>query len=202
MVDALIVSNLVLWVAVLALAAVVFALVRQIGVLHERIAPAGALMVRGGPTPGEPAPVVEVADWSGRPQRIGGPSGEGALTLLFFVSPTCPVCKALLPALASIGRSEGPELRIVIASDGVRGEHEAFVAEHRLERWSYVLSPDLGLLYRVAKLPYAVLIDAEGVVRAAGLVNTREHLESLFEAHALGAASIQEHLGRGDRRVA
>ena len=44
MIDALIASNLLLWVLVIVLAAVVLALVRQIGVLHERLAPAGALM--------------------------------------------------------------------------------------------------------------------------------------------------------------
>ena len=42
----------------------------------------------------------------------------------------------------------------------------------------------------------AVLIDAEGIIRAKGLVNTREHLESLFEAKERGVASLQEHLAR------
>ena len=42
---ALAISNIVLWVLVVALAAVVLALTRQLGVLHERIAPAGALML-------------------------------------------------------------------------------------------------------------------------------------------------------------
>ena len=38
MIDALIVSNVLLWIAVLVLAGVVLALLRQIGVLHERVA--------------------------------------------------------------------------------------------------------------------------------------------------------------------
>jgi hypothetical protein len=41
-----------------------------------------------------------------------------------------------------------------------------------------------------------VLYDAEGVLRARGLVNSREHLESLFEAEQRGVASIQEFLAR------
>ena len=36
--NALVVSNVVLWVMVVALAVTVLALIRQIGVLHERIA--------------------------------------------------------------------------------------------------------------------------------------------------------------------
>ena len=57
---ALVISNLVLWALVLLLTAVVLALARQVGVLHERIAPAGALMLNRGLTVGEPAPVLEV----------------------------------------------------------------------------------------------------------------------------------------------
>jgi hypothetical protein len=35
-------------------------------------------------------------------------------------------------------------------------------------------------------------------VRAKGLVNTREHLESLFEAMERGIASIQDFVRRAD----
>ena len=41
MADALLVSNLLLWCVVIVLAVVVLALARQVGVLHERVAPAG-----------------------------------------------------------------------------------------------------------------------------------------------------------------
>ena len=40
----LVVSNIVLWIAVISLAVVNYALLRQVGVLYERVAPAGALM--------------------------------------------------------------------------------------------------------------------------------------------------------------
>jgi methylamine dehydrogenase accessory protein MauD len=201
--DALIVSNVLLWIVVLVLSGVVLALLRQIGVLHERVAPAGALMAQSGPVVGEPAPVVEVQSWSGGLLSIGAPAGDDAATLLFFLSPTCPVCKTLLPVLDSIRRTEGGGLRIVLASDGPRTEHEAFVSEHGFDGDAYVLSKELGLAYRVGHLPHAVLIDARGIVRAYGLVNTREHIESLFEAMERGVASVQDHLAGGDdRRVA
>jgi methylamine dehydrogenase accessory protein MauD len=204
MVDALIVSNALLWILVIVLAGVVLALLRQVGVLHERVAPVGALMVHGGPKAGEKAPELELPDWSGGAQSIGAPDPGGRSTLLFFLSPSCPVCKVLLPVLDSVRSSERSWLRVVVASDGPRAEHEAFVREQRLERFGYLLSTELGLAYGVAKLPYGVLIDEAGVVRAAGLVNSREHLESLFEAKERGASSIQEFLAaRGsERRVA
>jgi methylamine dehydrogenase accessory protein MauD len=201
--DALIVSNVLLWIVVLVLSGAVLALLRQVGVLHERVAPAGALMTRSGPAVGEPAPVVEVRSWSGEPLSIGAQDPDGVATLLFFLSPTCPVCKTLLPVVESVRRAEGGRLRVVLASDGPRAEHEAFVKEIALGDGAYVLSTELGLAYQVGHLPYAVLIDARGIVRAYGLVNTREHVESLFEAMERGVASVQDHLAGGDdRRVA
>jgi methylamine dehydrogenase accessory protein MauD len=201
--QALLVSNVLLWVVVVALAALVLALLRQIGVLHERVAPAGALLQRGGLVPGEAAPVLELPDWSGRTLRVGGVDPDGRGTLVYFLSPTCPVCRTLLPVLESVATAAGERLQVVLASDGERAEHEAFVAEHRLAHRAYVLSTALGLAYRVAKLPYAVLLDERGIVRAAGLVNTREHLESLLEARDHGVASVQEYIARArDREVA
>jgi methylamine dehydrogenase accessory protein MauD len=47
--------------------------------------------------------------------------------------------------------------------------------------------------YQVSRLPFAALLDPAGKLRARGLVNSREHLESLFEAHRLGVASLQEY---------
>jgi methylamine dehydrogenase accessory protein MauD len=194
--DALIVSNVLLWVAVICLAGIVLALLRQVGILHERIAPAGALLGREGPAPGDAAPELELEDWSGNPLRVGGRDPEGRATLLFFVSPTCPVCKTLLPHARSVCTAEDRDARLVVASDGPRGEHAAFVRAHSLDAGSYVLSADLGIAYQIGRLPYAVLIDADGVVGARGLVNTREHLESLFVAREHGVASVQEFVAR------
>lgn len=201
--NGLIVSNVVLWIAVVSLAAIVLALLRQVGILHERIAPAGALLGRESPRPGEPAPVLDLEDWSGRPLRIGGEDPDARATLLLFVSPTCPVCKTLLPQARAVCATAKNPAKLVLASDGPREEHTEFVRMHALDRDPYVLSATLGLGFQVARLPYAVLIDADGVVRARGLVNTREHLESLFEAHELGVASVQEYLaGDSQQRVA
>jgi methylamine dehydrogenase accessory protein MauD len=193
---ALAISNTVLWVLVLVLAAVVLALVRQVGVLHERIAPAGALMLHRGLTVGEAAPVVEVADLEGRAHRLGSARTDGRSTLLLFVSPSCPVCKTLLPAVKSSRSDERTWMDVILASDGERAEQLAFVAKQGLDGIPYVVSSALGLAYQVSRLPFAALVDENGVLRARGLVNSREHLESLFEAKRLGVASIQEYFTR------
>ncbi len=190
----LVVSNVLLWILVVALSLVVVALARQLGVLHERITPVGALMLAKGLKVGELAPAVPVVGLDGRTLTIGGARGDGRSLLLMFVSPTCPVCKALLPVLKSSRRSEESWAEIVLASDGDLAEQRAFVREQGLDVFPYVVSAPLGISYQVGRLPYAVLIDPEGIRRARGIINSREHLESLFEAKRLGVASLQEYL--------
>ena len=167
---------------------------RQIGVLHERVAPVGALAAATPLEVGEGAPVLDVRTIDGEDLDVGGAREDGASTLLFFLSPSCPVCKTLLPTLLRIAGEEGSKLRLVLASDGNPDEQRKFVDAEGLARFPYVLSTALGLAYHASKLPYAVLVDAEGVVRAKGLVNNREHLESLFAARDHGVASIQEYV--------
>src|SRR6267378_4287003 len=87
--DAMVVSQIVLWIAVLALSAVVFALVRQIGVLHERILPMGALTIDRGPKVGDKSPVFQLTDLAHRPLTFGAERSDGRSQLLMFVSPTC-----------------------------------------------------------------------------------------------------------------
>lgn len=197
---ALLVSNALLWIAVVVLSLVIVALVRQIGVLHERVFPVGALVMPSGPKVGAAAPSLAVTDIAGRAVAIGGVDAAGRRTLLFFVSPTCPICKTLLPVVRALVAAAQPPTRLVLASDGDVEAQRAFVARAGLGDYPYVVSSDVGLAYQVAKLPYAALIGADGVLLAKGLVNTREHVESLFEAARLGVASMQEWLQEHEAR--
>jgi methylamine dehydrogenase accessory protein MauD len=86
---------------------------------------------------------------------------------------------------------------VVLASDGNPQAHRDMIAREGLGDFPYTLSSELGMTFKVAKLPFAVLIDGKGEVRAKGLVNNREQLESLFHASELGRPSIQS-LARGD----
>jgi methylamine dehydrogenase accessory protein MauD len=201
-VTALAVSNAVLWVVVIALSVALLAVVRQLGVLHERIAPVGALMLAKGLKVGDSAPQIAVQDLEGRSITVGGARTDERAALIMFVSPTCPVCKALLPALKSSLTAEREWLDIILASDGEIASQREFVLAHRLGGFPYIVSAPLGISYQVSRLPFAVLIDAHGVLRARGIVNSREHLESLFEAKRLGFASIQDYFEAAARNQA
>jgi methylamine dehydrogenase accessory protein MauD len=54
--------------------------------------------------------------------------------------------------------------------------------------------------YAVSKLPFAVLIGADGVLKSKGLVNTREHLESLVESMRTGIRSLQDFVEIAERQ--
>jgi methylamine dehydrogenase accessory protein MauD len=187
------ISNLVLWLIVIVLAIVVVALTRQVGILHERVAPAGALMPTNGPKVGELTESKRYDSLDGTPVMVGGPGEKGQATLVLWVSPTCPVCKALVPTALSLAKHD--RLRVVFASDGNNLEqHRAYVGDLGIARHPYVVSQSLGLRYAVSKLPFAVLIGADGILKSKGLVNTREHLESLVESMRSGIATLQDYV--------
>lgn len=183
-----------LWALVLILAGVIIIMLRQIGVLYERIAPVGAMMDSAGPKVGEASPRFAARSLTGPETPIGGATGRAQL--VFFLSPTCPVCKQLLPALNSIRTDEKAWLDVVLASDGEEAKHRDFIKKQGLGAFPYVLSAELGMAYRVQRLPFAVLTDKTGVVRAKGLVNNREQLESLFSALSAGVASLQDYAAK------
>lgn len=190
--NALILAVGVLWTVVLCLIIALFAMARQIGVLYERVSPMGALVNDAGPGIGQRTPLYNLPSLTGGSVAIGPQPGKS--TLMFFLSPTCPVCKKLLPILKSVRVAERNWLNVVLASDGEEAKHRRFIETASLNAFPYVLSSDLGVAYRVSRLPFAVLIDSHGVIRAKGLVNNREQLESLFNAQEMGVDSIQSFL--------
>ena len=196
--EALLVSHLLLWIVVLIMAVVIFALVRQIGVLYERVAPAGALMLNQVLQPGQQVKPLTLTDIAGAPVVVGGKPADGKSLLVFFVSPTCPVCKTLLPVVKSAAAREAAWLRVILASDGDHHDHRSYIAAHGLAGFTYISSEILGRSYGVSKLPYAALLDEQGKVVTMGIINSREHLESLFESKERGVASIQEYIRRAD----
>ena len=178
----------------LVLVVVVFGLARQVGVLLERVSPAGALNTGKSVQPGEQVPVFRLTTLDGGSVEVGGKRADGRSSLVFFLSPTCSVCETLIPVLLGLAHSEQSWLDIVLASDGAEEDHAGFVERKRLGKLPYVLSRELGTHLRVGQLPFGVLIDEHGAIAVAGLTNTREHLESLIEAKRLNVSSIQEYL--------
>ncbi|MGF1596271.1 MAG: thioredoxin domain-containing protein [Acidimicrobiales bacterium] len=121
-----IVSYLLLWLAVALLGFTVVALLRQIGVLHTRVAPMGVHFAGEGPALDRPAPDAGV-DYAASPY-----------TLLAFTSPTCEICATLEPGLHRLARSYGEiELRIID-----HGKHPELFSTFRVRSTPYLVAVD------------------------------------------------------------
>ncbi len=196
----LVASNILLWLAFLGVTVVLLGLMRQVGLLHERSSPMGAMITDHGPDIGDKAPEFELPDYFGRPLNIGGAAADGRSTLIMFTAPTCPVCDKLFPIIKSIAKAE--KLSVVMISDGAQDEHKRFLDNHELGQIRYVVSAEAGMAFQVGKIPYGVLIDPQGIIRSKGLTNTREHLESLLEADKTGFASLQQYMSSRKNKAA
>src|SRR5258708_4618808 len=133
-------SYIVLWVLVLGLTALVVALIRQIGLLHLRIAPTGAFDTGDGPEVGDSAPPVAAV-----------PPGRDAL--IVFGSDTCRLCVELLPSITALARAH-PHLAVVVASASDR--FAARVAPPAVG----VADVNAVVAWRIRATPFAVLVGA------------------------------------------
>jgi len=200
MVTVLVVSQILSWIVILGLGLALVALARQVGVLHVRLAPAGALQTGKGPVVGEAAPVLDAVTLDGAAVTIGKALGKGRMQLLLFVSPHCPLCKDLIPIAKNFARRE--KLDIVFVGDDAADEQRDMIARLDMTGLPFVNGPLVGRTFHVDRLPHAVLIGDSGTVLSKGLVNSREHLESLVTAHELGVVSVQDYLANSKSKVA
>ena len=169
-------SYVVLWLLVVVLVLVVVALARQIGTLHLRLGPRGALeMDDEGPPLQEAPPPFDLVDLDERHVSIGGP-GPGQLIL--FVSPGCSLCEAVLPSLPAVG--EVGRLKPVVVADADPQETRAVYGDRKVKA-PVVAASKVAQAYRVPGTPYAVILDDLGIVRAKGAINNLEQMEGLVD---------------------
>jgi methylamine dehydrogenase accessory protein MauD len=191
--NVLLCSYFALWMFVIVLFLTVAVLARQIGLLHARLSPVGARMMRIGPEIGQLIARHSVADIEGRMLELGGEQEKS--TMILFLSPTCDSCAELAPLLRHLWKNERRHTNFaVIALAGDQQLNREFILEHRLGGVSYAISPELGREFTILHPPYAVVLDPSGLVKAKGVVNTVEHLESLLNSDELNEPSIESYM--------
>jgi methylamine dehydrogenase accessory protein MauD len=177
----------VLWLLVIALSVIVVSLARQIGTLHLRLGPRGALeMDDEGPPLGEPVEPFEVTDTDGTSAAIGGP---GEAQLLLFVSPGCMVCKQVLPALPVIAAA-GKMRPYVITDVDVHETTRAY--NGRDLKAALVPGVEINQAYDIPGTPYVLVLDELAVVRAKGTVNNLEQMEGLIDTAQRRLSTTEE----------
>jgi methylamine dehydrogenase accessory protein MauD len=192
MLTSLIISQILSWIVILLLGTALLALARQVGVLHMRVAPAGALTTAGGPAVGDKSSPIAAQTLDGKTVFVGGEAHGTALRLLMFVSAQCPLCKGLIPVAKSFAHDE--RLTLTFVGDDDAAAQRDLIAKQGLERYGFINGPEVGQAFGVGKLPFAVLLDEHGAILSKGLVNSREHLESLVVAHEMGVRSVQDYI--------
>ena len=185
------VSYAVLWALVVVLCIVVVALARQIGTLHLRLGPRGALEIDDeGPPLGDAVEPVEVTSVDGEHLVLGG---ADAPQLLLFVSPGCDVCRQVLPSVDAVARKG--DLAPVVVTDA--GENDTPSA-YRRGRGNAPLVASLAACeaYGVPGTPYALVLDGEGIVQAKGTVNNLEQMEGLVDTARRRLSGLAEESER------
>jgi methylamine dehydrogenase accessory protein MauD len=169
-------SYVVLWLIVALLCATVVALARQVGALHLRLGPRGALELDDeGPPLGGGLDPVELTDLDGDPVTI---AARGEAQLLLFVSPGCSVCEQVLPAVAAIA-DDGGMAPYVLSDAGL--EDTARSLGGRRLRAPLVPAAGFARSLEVPGTPYALVLDRDGIVRAKGTPNNLEQVEGLAD---------------------
>jgi methylamine dehydrogenase accessory protein MauD len=188
------ISHLALWLVVALLSVLVILLARQMGLIYRRLGSAPARMENDGPAIGESLPEMIVQTLDGETRVIGG--GDGLIgRLLVFVSVGCPACNLLAPAIRAVSKKERSVLETLMVSIST-DEHAVrdFMKRNKLLDVPCIISSELVSRYKIHGPPYGVLLDRQGVVRAKGLINNLDHVESLINAAEMGYPSSTAYI--------
>jgi|SRR5687768_9505713 len=187
------ISHAALWLVVALLSVLVILLARQMGLIYRRLGSAPARMENDGPAIGESVPEMTVRTLAGETKIIGG--SNLISRLLVFVSVGCPACNLVAPAVRAVSKKERSALETLIVS--ISADERAvrdFVKRNKLLEVPCIISNELAKRYEIHGPPYGVLLDRDGVVRAKGLINNMDHIESLINAAEIGYASSTAYI--------
>jgi methylamine dehydrogenase accessory protein MauD len=178
-------SYLVLWSAVAVTLIVLLTVLRQLGLVYQRLR-GKALPFNEGPEIGSKLDELSgVDEVTGQPFRFVDLGSE--LNLMLFVSPHCSLCKDSLSAVPHLARRE--RTGVFVVSEGEPDGNEQL---RRLIDGHAPFVTSLALQRRLAveSIPFGVVTDGKGVVLAKGLVNSRDDLDDLLEHAAARSTGV------------
>lgn len=188
--NTLILAQGALWIVVLLTATVALLLLKQVKNLYRKIAPLGALAPVHPTTTKLELHHLKTLD--GQDVTIGGQRPNGRKQLLLFVSGTCPISQKMTSITQDFCQRENLDL-LFVGDDTPQAQQEA-VHTLGIKSRNMVNTATVGRQLGVDRVPFAVLLAPDGTVESRGLVNNREHLESLLSVTETGHSSIQSFL--------
>lgn len=174
-------SYIALWAIVLFQGVVIFVLLRQLGVIYLGTAQGVA---NDGLEVGHAAPDFSLTQLDGKSVSLA--SFQTMPLVMIFGSPTCAPCRGLIPDLNAFAHDRANELGVLFLSRGDEDSARRLADELSIQV-PVASHPDEKLpdAYQARVTPFGFLVDEQGVIRAKGLANNREHLELLLRNAAL-----------------
>jgi hypothetical protein len=158
----------IITIAVCTLAAIQYALLRQVGIMLVRLGPGSARPLYQGPRQGEYLGLKFESLWKEKQQSLP--------TLYIFSSALCPICESVRRASKHVASHWSGVADLVFIYEGEESAPQNEASNVLI--WSH---PRLMDELEIRLVPYGVMTDAACAVVAAGLISNASQLESLLE---------------------
>jgi peroxiredoxin len=148
-------------------------------IIHER---ADAAPPSDGLPIGAPAPDFSWPDINGKQVSLDNLLDLGKTLVLFFVSPTCHPCRALLPEIREWQEKYGDKFTFAFVSEGSVEENKAKIAGNGEQILLIQQNRQTSESFRAKWTPTAVVINQDGVIAsllATGDVAVRQLVEKI-----------------------
>jgi methylamine dehydrogenase accessory protein MauD len=181
----LLVSAILFWPAVLFLGFLLLGTLRSIGLLSWRLEQLEATtpkrLGRDGLKPGKRAPDFTLP--SGEGNEVSLHDFAGRKVLLVFTQSGCSPCKAVVPELNRLERSD---TQVLVVNNGDPEATRKWSAEAKtrfpvLAQEKFCISKK----YEVFATPFAFLIDEKGIIASKGIINNRQHIRYVLSGKRL-----------------
>jgi methylamine dehydrogenase accessory protein MauD len=186
----LVASTVLQFIVLGVLAVMVLSLARQVGILHERTAPAGLTNAAAQLEIGAPLPAVSVPNLAGVSILFGvdeaNENRHEKWSALLFVAADCPICRLVLPAYDALLEDFSATLTGFWVGDGLDGEaFGRYAEEHHIDASRFFLSQELGLRLGIRALPALAILDEEQRLVSREVIATPRQLKRRFSQLAI-----------------
>jgi methylamine dehydrogenase accessory protein MauD len=171
------ISDIVLWLAVLALGFLLLGALRALGLLRWRLdqlqATTPSRMGRGGLKVGKKAPDFTLPSVAGG--EVSLHDFVGRRVLLVLTQSGCKPCHRIMPELNKLERAG--KVRVLVVNNGElettrQWAQEAQVCAPVLMQQHFSISKR----YEMYATPFAFLIDERGLIASKGIINNGQHI--------------------------
>jgi len=126
-----------------------------------------------------PAPGFETIDTEGNLVSLAGYHDTNVL--LIFASPTCNACQAIYPTLKEFS-DDHPEVEIILLSNGDDDQNKGLVLDYGYEFPVALLTKELSDSYLISTVPFAYLIDDNGLIVSGSIFSKYSQLGELLDS--------------------